>query len=96
MSRTVEIRRTDTVIHVNRGIIDGNRKHRRDIPPLTVRKGKTGRSKTGDRIVIFDAEGRVAAEVVYNKDGILPCGAKAVVIAYYGAGPDSGDLSVKS
>jgi hypothetical protein len=88
MSRPVTIRRTDTVIHVNRGKIDGNRKHQRDEPPLTMRKGRAGRSSYSDRIIIYDQDGRPAGEVVYNKAGILPCGAKAVIIAYHGAALD--------
>lgn len=85
MSQSVTISSDTTVIHVNRGTIDSNRKQDRDLPPLSVRKGKRGDAVYSDRILILGADGQPAGEVVYNKDGILPCGAKAVIIAYHGA-----------
>lgn len=91
MSREVNIRPSDVVIHVNRGVIDGNRIHGRDNPPLTVRRGRHGRGDYGDRIIIFDKDGQPAGEVVYSKDGILKCGAKAVIIAYHGAKVDAAE-----
>lgn len=90
MSRQVRISPKDTVIHVNRGTIDKNRVRGEDAPPLTMRRGKYGKGQYGDRILILDKDGEIAGEVVYNRDGILACGAKAVIIAHHGAKVDSG------
>lgn len=88
MSRQVDIGPKDIVIHVNRGTIDGNRKHNRDNHPLSMRRGKSGRAQYGDRIFIYGKDGEIAGEVVYSRDGILACGAKAVIIAHHGARVD--------
>lgn len=88
MSRRVEIAPKDTVIHVNRGTIDSNRVQGKDNPPLSMRRGRRGKAEYGDRILILDRHGEIAGEVVYNRDGILPCGAKAVIIAHHGAQVD--------
>lgn len=88
MSRHVEIGPKDTVIHVNRGTIDSNRVRSQDNPPLSMRRGRRGKSEYGDRILIYGKDGEIAGEVVYNRDGILPCGAKAVIIAHHGARVD--------
>lgn len=93
MSRVVTIRPSDSVIHVNRGTIDSNRKREQDNPPLALRKGKTGKSQYGDRILILDKHGEIAGEVVYNRDGVLACGAKAVIIAHHGARVDESQNS---
>lgn len=89
MSRDVTIKPSDIVIHVNRGTIDSNRKRGQDSPPLSMRKGKRGKAEYGDRILILDKNGEIAGEVVYNRDGILPCGAKAVILAHHGAKVDT-------
>lgn len=61
-------------VHINRGTIDGNRKHGRDEPPIAIRKGRTGRSSYGHSVRI---DGPV--NVRYGRDGLLSCGAKVVI-----------------
>jgi hypothetical protein len=96
MSRAVAIKSSDTVIHVNRGTIDKNRVRGEDSPPLTMRRGKYGKGQYGDRILILDRNGEIAGEVVYNRDGILACGAKAVIIAHHGARVDEPPVDLAS
>lgn len=80
----------DTVVHVNRGQIDSNRKARQADaqapmkPVLKAQKGKTGKGEYGDQIDVLDAQGEVVASFVYDPDGILACGAKVVLIAHHG------------
>ncbi len=83
---TIEIAPSDTVIHVNRGKVDGNRKRGTHEPVLKLQKGKSGRGQYArHKIAILDQDGRVAGYVVYDPAGILACGAKAVIIAPHGA-----------
>lgn len=63
--------------HVNRGVIDANRKHGRNDPPVRFQKGKYGKS-TYAHEVSFPAGGRV----IYDHLGqLLPCGARLVIVS---------------
>lgn len=63
--------------HINRGIIDANRKHGRADHPICVRKGKYGKPEYGSS-VYFEGPTRI----VYNPEvPLLPCGARLVVIS---------------
>lgn len=87
----IAIRPKDTIVHVNRGTIDGNRKRRQADPNaaaepvLKVQKGKSGKGSYGHKVEVLDQDGRVAATFVYDPSGILACGAKVVLVAPYGA-----------
>lgn len=61
--------------HINRNVIDSNRKHGRNDPPVRFQKGKYGKAVYAHEVslpagcrVIYDAAGR-----------ILPCGARLVI-----------------
>jgi hypothetical protein len=56
-------------IHVNRHIIDANRKHGTDNPVITVKKG--GKNYYGRTVRILGP-----SEVVYRPERPLDCGAK--------------------
>lgn len=64
--------------HVNRGIIDANRKHGEDTPPFTIKRGKNGKPTYARRVRL-----PAGAELVYGENGeaILPCGARAVIVS---------------
>lgn len=63
--------------HINRNVIDSNRKHGKDDPPITIRHGKSGQPRYGSSVVL-PAESRI----VYDPDGrILPCGARLVIVS---------------
>lgn len=42
-----------TYITVNRGVIDANRKHRRNDPPIRVSRGKYGKVRYGHSVIVF-------------------------------------------
>lgn len=60
--------------HVNRQVIDGNRKHGRDDPPVRFQKGKYGRAFYAHEVEI---DGPV--KVIYDGEALLPCGARLVI-----------------
>lgn len=63
--------------HVNRGVIDSNRKNGTNNPPVRYQKGKYGKPTYAHEIE-FPSGGRV----VYSPDGtILPCGARLVILS---------------
>lgn len=63
--------------HVNRNVIDSNRKHGRNDPPVRFQKGKYGKAVYAHEVE-FPAGGRV----VYDHEGrILPCGARLVIVS---------------
>lgn len=63
--------------HVDRGVIDANRKHGTELPPVTIRRGKHGRSKK-----CFEAELPAGSRMLYSPhEPVLPCGARLVVIS---------------
>lgn len=63
-----------TIIHVNRHIIDANRKHGERNPPLSVKNYK--KTTNADTVEIVDAEGNVLVRVVHRPEKPLNCGAK--------------------
>lgn len=63
-----------TIVHVNQHVIKANAKNGTTDPVLTV---KTYKSNLYAREVeILDADGNVAAKVVYSPDKPLSCGAR--------------------
>lgn len=60
-------------VHINRNIIDSNRKNDRNEPPITIKEGKRGQSRTAYSVRITDGCIR------YDRDPILPCGARVVI-----------------
>jgi hypothetical protein len=64
----------DFFIHIDRGIIDSNRKHGRDDPPVTIRRGKHGRSVKAHHVKL-----PAGAEVIYDGSQLLGCGARCVI-----------------
>jgi hypothetical protein len=61
--------------HVNRNVIDSNRKHGRNDPPVRFQKGKYGKA-----VYAHEVKLPVGATVVYDPRGrILPCGARLVI-----------------
>ena len=63
-----------TIIHVNQHKIRANAKTGDREPVLTCKTYKT--NDYAHEAEILDAQGNVAATVVYNPDKPLPCGAK--------------------
>lgn len=61
-------------VHINRGKIDGNRKHDKEDPVISVRKGKSGASSYGNSVDISGP-----CRIRYDSNGILACGAKVVI-----------------
>lgn len=62
-------------VHINRQVIDANRKHGRNDPPVRFQKGRYGKA-TYAHAVRFPAGGVVR----YDPHGrILPCGARLVI-----------------
>lgn len=63
--------------HVDRGVIDANRKHGRNDPPVTIKHGKRGRS-----IKAFEVELPAGSRMIYSPhEPVLPCGARLVVVS---------------
>lgn len=60
-------------VHINRGIIDSNRKNGTNNAPITIKQGKRGQSRTAHEIHITNGVIR------YDRDPILPCGARVVI-----------------
>lgn len=61
--------------HINRGVIDANRKHGEAEPPITIKRGKSGKPQYA-----YEVELPAGARLIYSPDGtILPCGARAVI-----------------
>lgn len=63
-------------VHINRGVIDSNRKHTKNDPPISFRKGKYGKSFYAHEIELPES-----TKVIYNPhDPILKCGARLVIV----------------
>lgn len=61
--------------HINRGIIDSNRKNGTNNPPIAVKRGKYGKSEYG-----FEIEFPAKTKAIYSPhEPILPCGARLVI-----------------
>lgn len=63
--------------HINRNVIDSNRKHGRNDPPVRFQKGKYGEPTYAHSISL-----PAGSRVVYDHRGtILPCGARLVILS---------------
>lgn len=63
--------------HINRGVIDANRKHGRKDPPVTFRRGKRGKATYAMEVAL-----PAGSKVVYSADEpLLPCGARLVIVS---------------
>lgn len=60
-------------IHVNRHIIDRNRKQGEREHPITVKKGR--KNFYGSTVYVLDDDGNVVATIMYRPDKPLSCGA---------------------
>jgi hypothetical protein len=68
---------TDYFTHVNRGVIDANRKHGRDDPPVTFRRGKRGKATYCNEVALPPG-----SRMIYSAhEPLLPCGARLVVVS---------------
>jgi hypothetical protein len=63
-------------IHINRGVIDSNRKNGTNNPPIAIKKGKRGKAAYAHEIELPEA-----TKIIYSPHGtILPCGARLVIM----------------
>lgn len=65
--------------HINRNIIDSNRKHKKTDPPVRFQKGKYGKAEYALEVEITGT-----TKVMYapeNEAPILPCGARLVIVS---------------
>ena len=63
--------------HINRGVIDSNRKHGTNNPAIRFQKGKYGKATYAFRVKLPEG-----SEVIYSPHiPILPCGARLVVVS---------------
>jgi hypothetical protein len=63
--------------HINRGVIDSNRIHKTDLPPITIRRGKSGKSFTAHEVELPEK-----TRIIYSAhDPILNCGARVVIVS---------------
>lgn len=63
--------------HINRGVIDSNRKHGRNDPPVRFQKGKYGKSTYAHEVALPNG-----SRILYDHEGtILPCGARLVIVS---------------
>jgi len=63
--------------HVNRGIIDSNRKNGTNDPPVVVKRGKTGKGWYANEVELPPG-----SRMVYSAHNpILSCGARLVIIS---------------
>lgn len=64
--------------HINRNVIDSNRKNGTSDPAVRIQKGKHG-----DPTYCFEARLPADSRIVYQPSGdpILPCGARLVIVS---------------
>jgi len=63
--------------HINRNVIDSNRKHGRNDPPVRHQRGKYG-----EPVYSYEVELPAGSRVVYDHEGrLLPCGARLVIVS---------------
>jgi hypothetical protein len=63
--------------HINRNIIDSNRKNGTNEPPVRYQKGKYGKATYAMEVALPEG-----SRVVYSADGtLLPCGARLVIVS---------------
>ena len=61
--------------HINRNVIDSNRKHGRNDPPVRFQKGKYGKA-----VYAHEVELPMGSRVIYDPHArLLPCGARLVI-----------------
>lgn len=66
---------TKWFIHINRGVIDSNRKHKKNDPPIKFQKGKYGKATYAHSVELSGT-----SRIIYNPEGhILLCGARLVI-----------------
>jgi hypothetical protein len=64
-------------IHINRNVIDSNRKHGRNDPPVKFQKGKYGKPTYAHEVSL-----PAGSRIIYDHAGtILPCGARLVIMS---------------
>lgn len=74
------------VVNVNRQVVDKNTRLKTNEPPISVRKGKSGKAKYGHGVAVLDANGKEVARFVYDpQNKLVACGARIVLIAHHGA-----------
>lgn len=67
----------DWYTHVDRQVIDQNRRYGRNEPPVTTRRGKRGKSTK-----CFELEFPAGSRMIYDPHTpILSCGARLVVVS---------------
>lgn len=83
----VEITKSTTVVNINRNTINRNSKPGAVIePPIRVAQGKYGAPQYGSEVAILGPAGEEVARFIYDPHGkIVPCGARLVLVAPYGA-----------
>lgn len=63
--------------HINRGLIDSNRKNGTDLPVVRFQKGKYGKSSYAHEVEIPGP-----SRVIYSPhEPMLPCGARMVIVS---------------
>ena len=65
------------LIHVNGHTIRANIKHGTREPPFIVRRGRSRKVGMAGRVQLLLPDGEVVAELVYQPDKPLSCGARA-------------------
>lgn len=75
--------KTNYYINVNRKKIASNKKNKSKDPPISVRRGRAGKSSYANKIPIKDKEGNTVAWVEYSPDQPLSCGAQVFVTCLY-------------
>lgn len=70
--------------HINRGVIDSNRKNGTNNPPIVTKKGKSGKGKYSHELALVDENGKEVARIIYSPHKpILSCGARLVIVSDY-------------
>lgn len=65
----------DFYVHINRGVIDSNRRNKTNDPPITIKRGKTGKATYAHEVEL-----PAGAKMIYSPhEPILSCGARLVV-----------------
>jgi hypothetical protein len=63
--------------HINRNVIDSNRKHGKNDPPIKFQEGKYGKPTYA-----FSVKLPNDSVVIYDNNGVLlPCGARLVIVS---------------
>ena len=60
--------------HINRNIIDSNRKHGKNDAPIRYQKGKYGEPTYAHRVRL-----PAGATIIYDGSALLPCGARLII-----------------